>query len=76
MIVEGDIAQLHLAARVVHIFHRDAMIRLCHVHFGTTWRTNDFAIRLACANLLAADFNASVDVVALALVLTALCFRR
>lgn len=35
VIVEGDIAQLHLAARVVYVFDRYAVIRLGHVHLGT-----------------------------------------
>lgn len=52
------------------------MVGLGHIHFGTARRTNDFAILVASANLLATDFNALIGVISFAFEQTALGFGR
>lgn len=76
VVIEGDVTQLHLAARVVYVFDSHAMIRLRHVLFGTAWRAKDLAVVLTNANVVAADFNSLVDVVFLAFELATLREQR
>lgn len=66
VVVKRDIAQLHFTAGIIGVLHGDAVVRLCHVHFGAARRANNLAVHLTHANLFAADFYTLCDIVAFA----------
>lgn len=59
MVVEGDVAELHLTAAVLRIGHGDTLLGCRVVHFRATWLTFDLAIgRHAFAQAFAAVLDA------------------